>query len=326
VDTPRGDDLRILCGNANPALAAAIAAHLGVPLSQMEVGRFSDGEIWVAIAESVRGDDVFVIQPTCPPTSENIMELLVILDALKRASARRITAVIPYYGYSRQEKKVKPREPITAKLVADLISAAGADRVLAVDLHVQSIQGFFNIPVDNLPGGPLLARDIETHGYGDESAVVVSPDVGGVARAKALADRLDRPLAIIAKRRPAPDHVEVVEVIGELEGRRVILIDDIIDTGGTMVSAAQAVVDRGAKEVCVYATHPVLAGSAPDRLQQSVAREVVVTDTIPVPPEKQRPKLRVLSIAPLLGEAIARVHAHASVSTLIDRHWLEGQK
>jgi ribose-phosphate pyrophosphokinase len=326
VDTPRADELRILCGNANPALAAAIAAHLGMPLSQMEVGRFSDGEIWVAIAESVRGDDVFVIQPTCPPTSENIMELLVILDALKRASARRITAVIPYYGYSRQEKKVKPREPITAKLVADLISAAGADRVLAVDLHVQSIQGFFNIPVDNLPGGPLLARDIEARGYGDESAVVVSPDVGGVARAKALADRLDRPLAIIAKRRPAPDHVEVVEVIGELEGRRVILIDDIIDTGGTMVSAAQAVMERGAEEVCVYATHPVLAGTAPDRLQQSVAREVVVTDTIPIPPEKQRPKLRVLSIATLLGEAIARVHAHASVSTLIDRHWLEGQK
>ena len=320
------DGLRILGGNANPQLAEAIAAQLDVPLSTMEVGRFSDGEIRVMIAESVRGADVFVVQSTCPPTSENIMELLVILDGLKRASARRVTAVIPYYGYARQEKKIKPREPITAKLVADVITVAGANRVLTVDLHSPAIQGFFNIPVDNVPAGPILVRDMEARGYGGPDTVVVSPDVGGVGTAKALADRLSSALAIIAKRRPGVNEVEILEVIGELEGKRAILIDDIIDTGGSIVSAAQAVADRGAKEVSAYATHPVFSGNAVERLQRSALKEVVVTDTIPLPEGKQTSKIRVISLAPVLAEAIKRVHAHQSVSTLFDRYWKEEKR
>ena len=320
------DGLRILGGNANPELAKAISAQLDVPLSTMEVGRFSDGEIRVMIAESVRGADVFVVQSTCPPTSENIMELLVILDGLKRASARRVTAVIPYYGYARQEKKIKPREPITAKLVADVITVAGANRVLTVDLHSPAIQGFFNIPVDNVPAGPILARDMEERGYGGPDTVVVSPDVGGVGTAKALADRLNSGLAIIAKRRPGVNEVEILEVIGELEGKRAVLIDDIIDTGGSIVSAAQAVADRGAKEVSAYATHPVFSGNAVERLQRSALTEVVVTDTIPLPEGKQTSKIRVISLAPVLAEAIKRVHAHQSVSTLFDRYWKEEKR
>ena len=320
------DGLRILGGNANPELAKAISAQLDVPLSTMEVGRFSDGEIRVMIAESVRGADVFVVQSTCPPTSENIMELLVILDGLKRASARRVTAVIPYYGYARQEKKIKPREPITAKLVADVITVAGANRVLTVDLHSPAIQGFFNIPVDNVPAGPILVRDMEARGYGGPDTVVVSPDVGGVGTAKALADRLSSALAIIAKRRPGVNEVEILEVIGELEGKRAILIDDIIDTGGSIVSAAQAVADRGAKEVSAYATHPVFSGNAVERLQRSALKEVVVTDTIPLPEGKQTSKIRVISLAPVLAEAIKRVHAHQSVSTLFDRYWKEEKR
>ncbi len=280
----------------------------------------------MSIADSVRGADVFVVQPTCPPTSETIMELLIILDALKRASARRITAVMPYYGYARQEKKVKPREPITAKLVADILTMAGASRVLTMDLHTLSIQGFFNIPVDNLPGGPILAQDMLDRGLGGEDTVVVSPDVGGVGTAKASADRLNASLAIIAKRRPGINQVEVVEVIGELEGKRAILMDDIIDTGGSLVSAAEAVAARGAREVYAYATHAVLSESAPDRLQNSMIREVVVTDTIPLPADKRRPKIRTLSVAPVLAEAVRRVHGHQSVSTLFDQYWREDKK
>jgi ribose-phosphate pyrophosphokinase len=320
------DDLRILSGNANPALSRAIADHLGVPVSNMEVGRFADGEIRVRIDESVRGADVFLVQPTCPPTSENIMELLVILDALKRASARRTTAVIPSYAYARQEKKLKPREPISAKLVADLISVAGASRILTVDLHVQSIQGFFDIPVDHIPAGPILAEDLIARSFVGAEIVVVSPDVGGVGTAKALADRLNASLAIIAKRRPEPNQVELIQVIGQLEGKRAILIDDIIDTGGSMVSAAEMVAQRGASEVYGYATHAVLSGDAVDRLEGSPLREVVVTDTIPVPPDKQRGKIRVLSIAPILAEAIRRVHGNVSVSTIFDRYWSDDKK
>jgi ribose-phosphate pyrophosphokinase len=320
------DGLHLLTGNANPQLARAIADYLGVPLTPTEVGRFSDGEIWVRIAESVRGADVFVLQPTCPPTSDTIIELLIILDALKRASARRITAVVPYFGYARQEKKVKPREPITAKLMADVITMAGASRVLTVDLHTLSIQGFFNIPVDNLPAGPILAQDMEARGLGGDATVVVSPDVGGVGTAKALADRLNSGLAIIAKRRPGANQVEILEVIGELKGKRAILLDDIIDTGGSIVSAAAAIAERGAREVYAYATHPVLSDEAAARLQASPICEVVVTDTIPVPPEKRLPKVRVLSVAPLLAEAIRRVHAHLSVSTLFDQYWKEDKK
>jgi len=320
------DDLRILSGNANPGLARAIASELGIAVSRMEVGRFEDGEIWVRIEESVRGADVFLIQPTCPPTSESIMELLIILDALKRASARRTTAVIPYYAYARQEKKLKPREPISAKLVADLITVAGADRILAVDLHVQSIQGFFNLPVDHLPAGPILAEDLVRRSLTGPDTVVVSPDVGGVGTAKALADRLNASLAIIAKRRPDVNQVQILQVIGELEGKRAVLVDDIIDTGGSIVSAAEAVQESGVSEVYAYATHPVFSGSAVDRLQASSIREVVVTDTIPLPESKRRPKIRVLSIAPVLAEAIRRVHEQVSVSTLFDRYWEEDKK
>jgi ribose-phosphate pyrophosphokinase len=322
----QADDLRVLSGNANPELARAIAGHLRVPLSRMEVGRFADGEIWVRIEESVRGADVFLVQPTCPPSAENIMELLVILDALKRASARRITAVIPYYGYARQEKKLKPREPITAKLVADLISVAGADRVLSVDLHVQSIQGFFNIPVDHLPAGPLLAEDLVARGFTGPSTVVVSPDVGGVGTAKALADRLSASLAIIAKRRPEANRVEILQVIGELEDKRAVLVDDIIDTGGSLVSAAEVVAGKGASEVYAYATHAVLSGEAVEELARAPIKEVVVTDTIPLPQSKRHAKIRLLSVAPTLAEAIRRVHQNLSVSTLFDRYWEEDKK
>jgi len=326
VDPTRLDDLRILSGNANPDLSEAIAADLDVSLSKMEVGRFADGEIWVRIQESIRGTDVFVIQPTCPPTCENIMELLVILDALKRASARRTTAVLPYYGYARQEKKLKPREPISAKLIADLISVAGADRILTIDLHVQSIQGFFDVPVDHLPAGPILAADLLKRSFGGPGTVVVSPDVGGVGTAKALADRLGSALAIIAKRRPEANAVEMVQVIGEFEGKRVVLIDDIIDTAGSVVHAAEMLTDRGASEIYAYATHAVFSGDALDRLQESPIREVVVTDTIPLPSSKRREKIRVLSIAPTLAEAIRRVHGNLSVSTLFDRYWEEDKK
>lgn len=326
MDAQPPDGLRIIGGNANPDLTRAIAAHLGVSPSKMVVGRFADGEIRVRIDESVRGADVFVVQPTCPPSADNIMELLVILDALKRASARRTTAVIPYYGYARQEKKLRPRDPISAKLVADLISVAGANRVLTVDLHVQSIQGFFNMPVDHLPAGPILAEDLVARSFTGHGTVVVSPDVGGVGTAKAVADRLSASLAIIAKRRPDVNRVEILQVIGELEGKRVILIDDIIDTGGSVVSAAQLVAEQGASEVYAYATHGVFSGDAVDRLQASPIREIVVTDTIPLPDSKRRPKIRVLSIAPLLAEAIRRVHGNLSVSTLFDRYWEDDKK
>ena len=318
--------MRILTGNGNPDLARKIADELGVPISEMEVGRFADDEIRVRIDESVRGADVFVVQPTCPPTAQNLMELLLILDALKRASARRSTAVIPYYGYARQEKKVKPREPISAKLVADLISVAGANRLLTVDLHVQSIQGFFNIPVDHLPGGPLLAKDLVDRSFAGPDTVVVSPDVGGVGAAKTLADRLSASLAIIAKRRPEANQVEVIQVIGELKGKRAILMDDIIDTGRSLVSAAEMVAQAGAAEIYAYATHPVLSGEAVEQIEAAPIKEVVVTDTIPLPESKRRPKLRVLSMAPILAEAIRRVHGNISVSTLFDRYWEEDKK
>jgi ribose-phosphate pyrophosphokinase len=326
VEADRSDELRILSGNANRPLSEAIADRVGVPLSNMEVGRFADGEIRVRIEESVRGADVFLVQPTCPPTSENIMELLVILDALKRASARRTTAVIPYYGYARQEKKTKPREPIAAKLVADLISVAGADRILTVDLHVQSIQGFFDIPVDHIPAGPLLAEDLVLRGFTGPDTVVVSPDVGGVGTAKVLADRLSASLAIIAKRRPEPNLVEVIQVIGDLAGKRAVLMDDIIDTAGSIISAAEMVAERGASEIYAYATHGILSGDAVAGLETAPIKEIVLTDTIPIPPAKRGSKVRVLSVAPIVAEAIKRVHADSSVSTIFDRYWEDDKK
>ena len=323
MEADRSDELRILSGNANRPLSQAIAHRVGVPLSNMEVGRFADGEIRVRIEESVRGADVFLVQPTCPPTSESIMELFLILDALKRASARRTTAVIPYYGYARQEKKTKPREPISAKLVADLISIAGADRILTVDLHVQSIQGFFNIPVDHIPAGPLLAEDLISRGFTGPGIVVVSPDVGGVGTAKALADRLSASLAIIAKRRPEPNLVEVIQVIGDLAGKRAVLMDDIIDTADSIISAAQMVVEKGASEIYAYATHGILSGDAVARLETAPIKEIVLTDTIPIPPAKRGSKVRLLSVAPIVAEAIKRIHDDSSVSTIFDRYWMD---
>jgi len=254
------------------------------------------------------------------------MELLILTDALKRASARRIIAVIPYYGYARQEKKATGREPITAKLIADLITVAGGNRLIMVDMHVPSIQGFFNLPVDHLPAGPILADYLLRSGFEDANTVVVSPDVGGVGTARAMADRLRSSLAIIAKRRPEPNQAEVMEVIGDLEGKRAVFVDDMIDTGGSLAAGARAVLERGAASICACATHPVFSAGAVERLEESCLCEVVVTDTIPVPPEKRTPKIRVLSVAPLLAEAIKRVHTDASVSSLFDRLWIEDKR
>ena len=317
------NELRILTGTANPLLARSISDYLGVKLSETLVSRFSDGEIRVQVQESVRGMDVFVVQPTCPPTSENILELLIILDALKRASAARITAVIPYYGYARQEKKTKPREPIAARLMADLITTAGAHRVFLVDLHVQTIQGFFNLPVDHLPAGPLLAEYFRSRGFADGNTVVVSPDVGGVGRATSLGDRLGADLAIIAKRRPEPNECEVIDVIGDVEGKRVVIVDDMVDTAGSLVSGAQALMARGATEIYACATHALLSNPAIERLQESPIEKLVVTDTIPLPPDKRIPKIEVLSVAPMLAEGIRRIHADQSLSSIFDRFWFQ---
>lgn len=307
-------ELKIFCGNANPDLTREICEYLGVSLGEAKVKRFQDGEISIAIDESVRGADIFVVQPTCAPTNDNIMELLILIDALKRASARRITAVIPYYGYARQERKARARDPITAKLMANLITTAGADRVVTMDLHAPAIQGFFDIPVDHLPGVPILAEYFKEKGFAD--LVVVSPDLGGVTRARSLAERIGASIAIIDKRRPEPNVSEIMHVIGELEGKTAIMIDDIIDTAGTITQGAQALIDRGAKEVYACCTHPVLSGPAIERLEKSVLKEVVVTNTIPLDKEKSLPKIKVLSVAPLLGEAIIRIHEDLSVSKL----------
>lgn len=308
--------LKVFTGNAHPGLAAEIAEYLGVEVSAASVKKFSDGEINVFIDESVRGVDVFVIQPTCTPINDNLMELLILIDALRRASARRITAVLPYYGYARQDRKAKARDPITAKLVANLVTAAGARRVLAVDLHAGQIQGFFDIPVDHLQAAPIISEYFLNKHM--ENAVVVSPDLGGVTRARALAGRLHVPLAIIDKRRPEPNKAEIMNIIGEVKGKKVIMIDDIIDTAGTITLGAEALIENGAEEVYVCCTHPVLSGAAVERLEKSHIKEVVVTNTIPVPPEKQLDKIKTLSIAPLLGEAIIRIHEDLSVSKLFD--------
>ncbi|MBI3912243.1 MAG: ribose-phosphate pyrophosphokinase [Armatimonadetes bacterium] len=308
--------LRILAGSSNPLLAEAIARRLGVPVSRMLLSRFSDGEVRVKIEESLRGMDAFVVQSTCSPVNEHVMELLIILDALRRASARRITCVIPYYGYARQDKKVKPREPVTARLVADLLQYAGANRILAVDLHAEQIQGFFNIPVDHLYARTLIADHLIQQGFHDQDVVVVSPDVGGVPRATALAEQLEAQLAIVAKRRPEPNKSEVLTVIGEVRGRTCVMIDDIIDTGGSIAAGAEALKRMGAEKVLACCTHAVLSGNAVDRLAVSPLEQVIVTDTIALPPEKRSPKINVLSVAPLLAEAIDRIHRDASVSEL----------
>jgi ribose-phosphate pyrophosphokinase len=310
--------LKLFSANANPQLAQEIAEYLGLSVGAAKVIRFSDGEITMEIDESVRGADVFIIQPTCAPVNEHLMELLIMIDAIRRASARRITAVIPYYGYARQERKSRARDPISAKLVANLLIAAGARRVLTMDLHASAIQGFFDIPVDHLPGVPILAEYYKKKHF--ENIVVVSPDLGGVTRARDLANRLGTGIAIIDKRRPEPNVAEIMNIIGDIEGKTVIMADDIIDTAGTITLGAKALMDRGAKEVHACCTHAVLSGPAIERLEQSVIKEIVVTNTIPLNPEKREnsSKIKVLSVAPLFGEAIIRIHEDLSVSRLFD--------
>lgn len=316
--------LSVLSGTANPELTASIARHIGIEQCQVMVKRFSDGEVWVQMDESVRGKDVFVVQPTCPPVNENLMELLIILDALKRASAARITAVLPYYGYARQDKKVGPREPISARLVADLITSAGANRLLTIDLHVQQIQGFFNFPVDHLPAGPIIADHLVKLRLPPDETVVVSPDVGRVASARAFADRLGSSVALIVKRRTEPNVSEVWQVIGEVEDKICVLPDDMIDTGGTTAHAAQALKRCGARSVIACATHALLSGPAVDRLSAAPIERLIVTDTIPVRPERRLPNMEVLSVAPLLANAITRIADDSSVSTLFRSDWSDG--
>ncbi len=322
---PYDSGLKIFSGTANPEFAEAVASHMGTRLSNAKISRFSDGEIYIRIEENVRGADVFVIQPTCYPGDKNLMELLIMLDALKRASAARITAVIPYYGYARQDRKTQGREPITAKLVANLITTAGADRVLTADLHAGQIQGFFDIPLDHLTAIPILANYfVEKLGERDD-IVVVSPDVGGVVRARRFAEYLKAAIAIVDKRRPReiPNVSEVMEVVGEVKGKVAIIVDDIIDTAGTIVNASEAIVERGAIEVYACATHAVLSGKAIERLKNSPIREVLLTDTIPLPREKRIEKIKIRSMAPLFAEAIRRIHHNLSVSMLFKR---EGEK
>ena len=307
----------VFAGNANRALAQAIADHLNLKLGKAAVGRFSDGEIQVEIMENVRGQDVFIIQPTCRPTNDNLMELLVMVDAIKRSSAARITTVIPYFGYSRQDRRPRSaRVPITAKLVADMLAEAGADRVLTVDLHADQIAGFFDIPVDNVYASPILLGDVWKQKY--PNMVVVSPDVGGVVRARALAKRLDDAgLAIIDKRRPRPNVAKVMNIIGEVEGRTCVIIDDLVDTAGTLCKAAGALKDHGALKVVAYITHPVLSGRAIENIRASRLDELVVTDTIPLALEaKALGRIRQLSTANMLAETIDRVHQEQSVSSL----------
>jgi len=309
-------DLRIFSGNANQELAASIANELGCGLGEIYVKPFSDGEISVKIEESARGQDIFIVQPTCEPVNDNLMELLIMIDAFRRASAQRITVVLPYYGYARQDKKVKPREPVTARLVANLITQAGAGRVLCLDLHAGQIQGFFDLPVDHLYAGPLIAEYLKSEGLYNGNTVVVSPDVGGVARARALAEHLKTPIAIIAKRRPAPNKVEIMELIGDVRGKVCVMIDDMIDTGGSIVQGAEALIERGAAAVHACCTHAILSGDAIRRIDCSPLRSLVVTNTIPLPPHKRSPKIKVLSVAPLLADAIARIHDDVSISEL----------
>ncbi len=308
--------LKIFSGNANHGLAEEIAEYLGVSVGESKVARFSDGEIHVKINESVRGADVFVVQPTCESVNDNIMELLIMIDALRRASARRITAVVPYYGYARQDRKTRARDPITAKLFANLITASGAMRVITMDLHAGQIQGFFDIPVDHLPGVPILAEYFNNKNF--EDLLVVSPDLGGVTRSRDLAERIGASIAIIDKRRPEPNVAEIMNIIGDINGKTVVMIDDIIDTAGTITQGAQALLDRGAREIYVCATHAVLSGPAIERLDKSPIKEVVLTNTIPLPDHKRIDKIKTLSVAPLLGEAIIRIHEDLSVSKLFD--------
>ena len=308
--------LKVFSLNSNPKLAEEIADHIGVELGKSSVKRFSDGEVQINIEESVRGCDVYVVQSTSNPVNEHLMELLIMIDALKRASARTINVVTPYYGYARQDRKARSREPITAKLVADLIEKAGADRLITLDFHAAQIQGFFDIPIDHLFGMPILSQYFEEKQLQD--VVVVSPDHGGVTRARQLADRLKAPIAIIDKRRPQPNVAEVMNIVGEVEGKTAILIDDIIDTAGPITLAADAMLDSGAKDVYACCTHPVLSGPANDRIDQSPIKELIVTNTIPLTEQITSNKIKQLSVGELIAESIKRVHEHRSISTLFN--------
>ena len=309
--------LRIFTGNANPDLAREIAAYLGTTVGDSVVNRFNNGEIQVMINESVRGKDIFIVQPTCGPiVNDNVMELLIMADAFKRASANHITAVIPYYGYARQDRKARGREPITAKLMADLLETAGITRVVTIDLHAAQIQGFFNIPFDHMPGGPLLAEYIKEKKL--DNMVVVSPDLGGVSRARGFAEMLNAPMAIIDKRRPEPGVAEVMNLIGNVEGKNCIMVDDMVETAGSLTEGARALKKFGANEIYACCTHPILTDPALSRIAQSDITELVVTNTIPLAPSKKHPKIKVLSIAPILAETILRIYNDWSVSQLFD--------
>lgn len=310
----RVNEMGLFAGRANPRLAQDIAEYLGIGLGDIEVRSFSDKEVYVEINENVRGKDIFLIQSTCPPANESLMELLIMIDAFQRASARRITAVIPYYGYARQDRKDQPRVPITAKLVANLITVAGADRVLTIDLHAGQIQGFFDIKVDHLFAAPIFVDYFKEKHFDD--LVVLSPDVGGVRRARAYARRLNAPLAIVDKRRPMANEAQVLHIVGEVKEKHVLIVDDMIDTGGTMIAAMEVLKEKGAREIYASCTHPVLSGGTRDRIERSSLKELVVTDTIPLVENQKVSKIRVLSVASLLGEAIRRIHENRSVSSL----------
>ena len=310
--------MKIFSGKSNPALAQEICSHLEIPLGDALISTFSDGEVMVQVNENVRGRDVFVVQSTSHPVNQNLMELLIIIDALKRASARRITAVLPYYGYARQDRKVLPRVPITAKLVADLITAAGANRVLTMDLHAGQIQGFFNIPVDNLYAEPALVEYGLSRGWGGDDTVVVSPDAGGVLRARSFAKRLKASLAIIDKRRATPNKATVMNLIGDVEGKRAVILDDMVDTAGTLCEAAAAIMNRGAKEVYACSSHGVLSGPALDRINESELEKVVSTNSIPFKNGERCSKIEVLSIGELFATAIRNIHEETSISSLFE--------
>jgi ribose-phosphate pyrophosphokinase len=308
-------ELKVFTGSAHPALGEAIAQHIGVPLGRAHLARFSDGEVWFQIHDNVRGADVFVVQPTCSPVNENLMEMLLMLDAFKRSSASRLTAVLPYYGYGRQDRKDKPRVPISAKLVADLLQTAGSDRVLTMDLHAAQIQGFFDIPVDHLFAAAVIIEHVQQLKLSD--LVVVSPDAGGVERARAYAKRLDASLAIVDKRRDQPNVAEVHHVIGDVEGRTALIVDDIVDTAGTLTKVAEAIKAAGAREVLASCSHPVLSGHAIERIEKSPLSKLIVTDSIPLSPEKLASgRIVVLTIGGLLGSAIKNIHEETSVTSL----------
>ncbi|MGI6722471.1 MAG: ribose-phosphate diphosphokinase [Anaerovoracaceae bacterium] len=309
-------DYKVFTGNSHPELAEEIASLMGKPLGKIDVKKFSDGEIALNLHETVRGYDCYIVQSTCSPVNDNLMEVLIMIDAMKRASAGRINAVIPYYGYARQDRKAKPRDPISAKLVADILQSAGADRVVTMDLHAAQIQGYFDIPVDHLLGMPILVDYWKKKNI--EDLVIVSPDHGSVGRARSMAEPLNAPIAIVDKRRPEPNKSEIMNIIGDIEGKNCIIVDDMIDTAGTICNAGKALMEMGARSVSACATHAVLSGPAPQRLDEAPFKEVVLLNTIPIPPERRIENMKHLSVAPLFAEAMARIHNNDSISKMFN--------